>query len=257
MPPDAKTYATWAEFEEFTQQIASIEGFPYPLEWSFAVAEGWDPEEYHALYAAYVASTQIVAQPEDDSLGLKARPLEDLVRYFLEKGGFARDVKELSAPSKWQVDGAGPLNKTAIRKCWGDALSEQCGVQVYMEAKNHVDPATNDEFALHYQRMQDHGCNVGVFASTSGFSIGRGQGIAHNIYHHYLRGIFHLLLVFESFRSVIVERKAPIAVLHEVIIYAMNDAYANDAKLQARYSASACRQATQKASFELLREQSP
>jgi hypothetical protein len=122
---------------------------------------------------------------------------------------------------------------------------------MYMEAKNHIDPATNEEFALHCQRMQDHGCNVGVFASTSGFKMGRGQGIAHTIHHQYLRGIIHLLLVFEAFRSVIVDCKAPLVVLQEVLTYAMNDAHANDGELQARYSAEACQQATRQAYLEL------
>ncbi len=254
MATETESYATWEEFEEFTERVAGIEDFPYPLEWSFAIGEGWDPAVYSAKYVAYVVSTQEVAQPEDDKTELKGQPLEDLLRYFLERGGFARDIDELSAPSKWQVDGAGPLNKSAILRCWGEALSNQCSVQMYMEAKNHIDPATNEEFALHCQRMQDHGCNVGVFASTSGFKMGRGQGIAHEIHHQYLRGIIHLLLVFEAFRSVIVDRKAPFIVLNEVLTYAANDTYANDAELQVRYSAEGCQEAARRAYLELFPE---
>jgi hypothetical protein len=255
MSSETKPYATVKEFEQFVEEVKANRRFPYPLEWTFAVEEGWDWAVYQDKFAAYVLSTQVDLQPDDDKTDLKGKPLEDILRYFLEKGGFAHDIRELSAPSRWQVDGVGLLNRTATVMCWGKDLSSVCSPHIYMEAKNHIAAATNDEFSLHCQRMRLHGCNVGVFASTSGFRIGRGEGIARDIYNLYLKDEIHLLLVFESFRSVIEESKAPLVVLSDVLTYAMNEEYENSVALQQRYSEAACHELAMQTHLELSAEQ--
>lgn len=203
--------------------------------WLFATISGWDKVEYEALYRIYVESTADGADTDE-----KGRALENLARYFLEKGGFARNVREISSYQKWQVDGQGNLNKEVLLIRWGRDLCEAIGFQLYLECKNHTEAMTNEEFSLHAHRMEDHGCNVGVAASTSGYSIGRGAGIAETVHRNTWKNRYHLLLVFESLKLVAVDEVPPLDVLTDVLGYATNDEYENNKELQKRYSQACC-----------------
>jgi hypothetical protein len=244
--------ATWEEYENYMRDVlAKAPSFPCAHEWSFAIGAGWDREQFKTLYSAYVKSTQIVLKPGDNPTELKGRPLERIAHYLLEQGGVVFSIKEMTEPQKWQVDGQGPLNKTALRMCWGEDLCQQIGFQLYMEAKNHSDPVTNDEFARHFQRMEEHECNFGVLVSTSGYRMARGQGIAESIHRNYWRKRFHLLLVFQSIQAVAMEKKAPLVILQEALCYAVNNSYANDSDIQRAYSPAVCH-AVAKAEYEKL-----
>lgn len=240
-------YKTYPNLTEFRALIAELNGnIPsgkYLLEWSLAVESGWDDKEFEELYEAYVKSTQIDIKPGDDPAELKGRPLESVGRYFLEKGGLAYDIKEISDPGKWQVDGCGPVNKTAILLCWGEDLCQRIGIQLYMEAKNHSDPVENSEFSEHYRRMEDHHCNLGVMISTSGYKIGRGKGIAESVYINSCKNRFHVLLVFQSLTAVINKQKPPLIVIQEALVHACNNTYTHDKKIQKYYSQETCQEA--------------
>ncbi len=236
-----KTIATVEEFKEFYNKNAQTLGLD--IEWLFAIQAGWDKEEYENLYKEYVKSTQIQLNPKDNATELKGRPLENLARYFLTNGGIVNRITEITEPGKWQIDGQGPLNNNAILLCWGDELCRQFGFQLYMEAKNHKAPMTNEEFSLHYRRMEEHDCYIGVIFSTSGYKISRGQGIAESIHRNYWRKRFHLLLAFHSLQSVIVDDKAPLKILQDALGYAVNNSYSNDSSVQKLYTKSFCHEA--------------
>jgi hypothetical protein len=76
--------------------------------------------------------------------------------------------------------------------------------------------------------------------STSGYKIAHGKGIAESIYMNTWKSKFHILLVFDSLRAVAVEGKAPMAVLTDAFMYAVNNSYGNDANVQKAYSKEAC-----------------
>ncbi|MBN2267222.1 MAG: hypothetical protein JW725_02670 [Candidatus Babeliaceae bacterium] len=244
-------YATIDEFVEFVRQNWNEKFSSYGQEWSYAISSGWDDVEFERLYNEYVQSTQIELKPEDDATELKGRPLEKIAHYFLEKGGVVKSIKEISDHQKWQVDGQGPLNTTALVNCWGEEIFKKLGIQLYMEAKNHSDPVTNEEFSVHFRRMEEHDCYLGVLISTSGYKIGRGLGIAESIHRHYWRNRFHLLLVFQSISAVKTEGKAPLAVLAEALCHALNNRYVNDADVQKFYSQEACHKAA-RSEFERI-----
>ena len=243
-------YATSDEFMEFMRKNwEKIK--PYRFEWVYATLAGWDKVEFERLYNEYVKSTQITLGPGDDATELKGRPLEKISRYFLEKGGIVTGIREISEPQKWQVDGQGLLNKTAIYEVWGEDICRKIGFQLYMEAKNHSVAVTNDEFSVHVRRMVEHDCYCGVLISTSGYKIGRGKGIAESIHRQYWQNRFHLLLVFQSLREIAVDDKPPLAVLTKTLGYAVNNNYVNDAEIQRLYSAESCRKAAS-AEFQRL-----
>ncbi len=238
------TYATW---DEYVARIAILKenskAFPYLLEWRFATGCGWDQVEFEGLYKKYVESTQINLKPEDNATELKGRPLEVLVRYFLEKGGLVSEIKEITDHGKWQVDGYGLVNKHAVLVLWGEERCLDIGMQVYLEAKNHSDPVKNEEFSVHCRRMLEHHCNLGVMVSTSGYMIGKGLGIAESIYHNSAAKRFHILLVFQSLRAVLAEGKAPMAILGKALLYAFNNLFAADKEVREAYSPEACHKA--------------
>ena len=236
-----ETVASLDEFEAVFKLLVELQHCE--LEWYFAIRSGWDNVEYERLYVEYVESTQRSLNPTDDAIELKARPMERVARYFLEKGGVVRSINEISEPQRWQVDGQGPLNNTAIAICWGEEICRKCGFQLYMEAKNHSDPVTNEEFSVHFRRMEEHDCYVGVMVSTSGYRIWRGRGIAESLHRNYYRDRFHLLLVFQSLQAVVVEGKAPLAILQEVLCFVVNNSYANDPEVQDMYSLTTCHEA--------------
>lgn len=237
-----KPYATLAEFREAMAEFKKgIPSEKYWIEWECAVESGWDKEEFEELYRDYVKSTQVQIRPGDDANKLKGQPLEFIGRYLLEKGGLAYQITSISDPSKWQVDGCGPVNKTAVLMCWGQEYCEMIGIQIYMEAKNHSEPLENNEFSDHYRRMQEHHCNLGVMISTSGYKIARGKGIAESVYIHSVMKSFHVLLVFQSLTAVACEEKAPLVVIQDALFYATNNMYALDKDVQNYYSPETCK----------------
>ncbi|MFX1485031.1 MAG: hypothetical protein ACFFCP_17775 [Promethearchaeota archaeon] len=247
-----KFFPSWDEYEKFVANYgAKLECIGYAHEWIYAMQSGWDPIEFERLYIEYVNSTQIKLKKGDNSTELKGRPLERISCYFLEKGGAVTEIQEIVKSGKWQVDGQGPLNKTALCDCWGNELCQKAGFQLYLETKNHLNAITNEEFSVHFRRMEEHNCNVGVFVSTSGYKIGRGQGIADSIHRNCWRDRFHILLVLNSLRMVAVDGKAPLAVLTQALGYAINDRYANDRPIQGLYSETSCRELA-KSEFQRL-----
>jgi hypothetical protein len=233
-----KPYANWDEFLSRVSALAKL--MPYELEWVCAISAGWEDEEFEKLYREYVRSTQIKLKPKDDANKLKGRPLEKLARYFLEKGGLITEIGEINEIGRWQVDGYGPVNRTSVLYCWSEEKLLKIGPQVYMEAKNHSSPVEKHEFSDHYRRMDEHHCNLGVMISTSGYKVGRGRGIAESIYINSLTNKFHILLVFQSMRDVILRKKPPMAILTKALLYAFNNSYVNDRDVQESYSKKEC-----------------
>jgi hypothetical protein len=235
-----RQFATVDEYFEFAAEHFNELYLPFAHEWNYAVTSGWDDTEFEDLYREYVRSTQIKIGQGDDATELKARPLERIARYFLEKGGVTTEIREISEPGKWQVDGQGPINTTAIRETWGVNICQRLGFQLYMEAKNHRDPATNEDFSVHFRRMEEHDCQLGIFISTSGYRIGHGKGIADSIRENYLMGKFHLLLTFYSLREVVISHKPPLVILKETLCYAVNKSFSTDRKVQKLYTKDYC-----------------
>lgn len=235
-----RQFPTVEEYLSFLRNNFKEEFLPFACEWTHATLAGWADAEFEQLYRDYVQSTQIQIKPGENATELKGRPLERVARYFLEKGAVVTSIKEISEPCKWQVDGQGPLNITAVKSAWGEDISMRLGFQLYMEAKNHSEPTTSDEFSAHYRRMMEHDCRLGVFVSTSGYRIGSGLGIADSIRENYLMNRFHLLLAFSSLCEVVTEKKPPLAVLRDVLCFAANNSYANDAEVQELYSPKYC-----------------
>jgi hypothetical protein len=232
--------ATWEEFKSFVCSTLDTVKFQYKCEWLCAIKAGWDYVKFEQLYAEYVQSTQIKPIAGDNTTDIKGLPLERVARYFLVRGGVTTDIKEISEAGRWQVDGQGTLNRTALLLHWGQDFCYRIGTQLYMEAKNHSDPVTNEEFSAHFRRMVEHCCNIGIMISTAGYSIGRGLGIAQSIHNNSLQNRFHLLLTIRSLHEVAVERKAPWAVLTDALNNALNNSYVNDKDTQYLYSPSHC-----------------
>lgn len=228
----------WVECDQYLQKV--VKSKDLAVEWYQALSSGWVNAEYKRLYEEYVKSTQIKIAARQSATKLKGNPLENLTRYFLHKGGFVTSIKELSAQGQWQVDGQGILNRTSLMRCFGERVCCKFGPQLYMEAKNHIDPATGEEFSAHYLRMDQHGCDVGVFFSTSGYKISRGLGIAESIYHHFLQSKFHLLFAFPSFADVISKEKAPLAIIVEAYTFAANNSFRHDKTVQKIYTKNFC-----------------
>ena len=147
-----------AELELIIDQLVQKAG--YTEEWYFAITSGWDDNEFNYLYSDYVRSTQIIIKPKDDATAIKGRPLEKIAHYILKQGGVVSDIREINDHQRWQVDGQGTLCTTSVNRCFTD-YCKNFGIQLYMEAKNHIDPIENNDFALHTDRMVDHDCMVG------------------------------------------------------------------------------------------------
>lgn len=237
--------ATVKEYSGFIRRVQHrSECMKYAFEWEAAILFGWDDDEFCQLYIAFLESTQarIEDYPGVSPLELKGRPLERLATFFLKKGGIVHDLEEVNVHRHWQVDGQGLLYKTAIINCFGELQARRIGTQLYMECKNHISPISNNDYALHCQRMSEHSCNFGVIFSSSGYSISGGTGIAGSVYHNTLRDVFNILFTVDVFKRVIDDDKPPLFLVREVYDYAVNEKYENDRDLQARYSPSSCHQ---------------
>ena len=230
--------ATVDEFRRLIKILQEKSG--YEAEWYFAICAGWDAVHFDNLYVDYVRSTQVKIRKGDDVAALKGAPLERLARYFLQQGGVATNIRGISAWQRWQIDGQGLLNISAMIMCFGESISNKLGLQLYMEAKNHSEPVGIDEFSSHCHRMEEHKVTLGIFFSTSGYKITQGRGIAESIHHNYLLSIYHLLLSFYSIHSVAVRGKAPLSVLRESLSYAANDSFSKDADVQEIYTKKTC-----------------
>ena len=121
--------ATVDELFEFVHGRFREEYMPYAHEWLHATVSGWDDDEFEQLYRAYVDSTQQEINSSDDATEIKGRPLEEVARYFLRQGGVVTSIREISEHGRWQVDGQGPLNKTAIQSAWGEDICRRIGFE--------------------------------------------------------------------------------------------------------------------------------
>lgn len=237
--------ATVEEYSGFNRRVRErSECLKYAIEWETAILFGWDDDEFYELYIAYLESTQVRLSeiPGASATEYRGRPLERVARFFLERGGVAFDIVELSSPGRWQIDGQGQLRKTSIVDSFGTSLAKKIGFQLYLECKNHSEPVSNTDYSRHCQRMGEHCCNFGVMFSTSGYSIGKGAGIAESIYFNSARDIFHVLFTVDIFKKVIDDEKPPLFLVKEVFGYAVNERYRHDRGLQTRYSKANCHQ---------------
>lgn len=237
--------ATIKDFEHFSTRVGSLsECMKYAVEWEAAILFGWDHDEFIRLYIDYVKSTQATKEdnPGVSWLELKGRPLERLATFFLKHGGVVHDLEEVNAPRRWQVDGQGLIYRKGIIDCFGSTEAEKFGTQLYMECKNHSSTMSNGDYSTHCQRMNEHRCNIGVIFSSSGYSIGGGDGIARSITTKTIQGIFNILFTVDVFKRVIDEDKPPLFLIREAYDYAVNEKFENDVNLQNRYSESHCHQ---------------
>lgn len=229
--------ATLEEYSK-TAEILYSNSDQICFEWFIASRCGWDDIKFSDLYSKYVKSTQKIISSRDNATKIKGQPLESISHFFLKEGGFAVNIRELNNPGKWQVDGQGILSRGTISKCFGEIFCDKFGPQFYLEAKNYINPISNDLFALHSDRMANHFCNVGICFSTSGYKINNGKGIAETIYFKVHRNIFHFLLSFHSIYLVAVKNIPPIIVLNQVLNYALNNQFSFDRDVQRLFSKS-------------------
>lgn len=120
-----------------------------------------------------------------------------------------------------------------------------------VECKNYKTAISGDEFSKYQSRVTKFGCQVGVFVSTSGFSIGNGSGIAQEIHLDFRGDVFHLLLTIEDFCIVYDKKIPPMHLLLESLHNARFNKYRVDKKLQNRMSKGHCREIA-KEYFNLL-----
>lgn len=236
------------EFVDYIAQYPKKDKLKYKEERAFAILAGWDDQKYKYLYRKFIYSTH-------NSLGSgkeKGDTLEELARYFLKYGGIVHDIKELKAGSKWQVDGQGIINKSTMTHFWGEEFNSKIGFQIYLECKNHNDPAEKRDFNDHCTRMDDNNCKLGLFASASGFKIAKGQGIAERLYLTTFQNKFNLLFAVVDFDRIIYDNKPPIIVLIEAIDRTTNDKYRICKVTQEQYSKDYCHDLLKKRYDELF-----
>lgn len=231
---------TLDDFDKIVERLHKIGGMAQPYESSYAVVSGWDPAEFARLYKIYIESTQADLRTTDNNTTkVKGDPLEDIARYFLEKGGIVRNLQPGGRPNRWQVDGIGETYPQRLDKILGRGLAEKCGPQAYMEAKNHNDPMGPEDWAQHCRRMQTHGCKFGISFSTGGYGFKAGQGYAGELYHEWLTGTVHILFSVVDLRRVAVEQEFPWAVLKTAYLRQCNESY-ELTDIQNTYAKKAC-----------------
>jgi len=230
---------TTAEFEAFTRYLMNSGRMDEPADAWAAKCAGWNQEEFEALYKVYIHSTQVIIKPGDNTMKLKGRPLEALARYFIDQGGFARDIKEGGLVGEWQVDGVGSLRHGAVMEVCGSGAWEKFSPKVYIEAKNHASVMDGAEFGQHCSRMSDHSCRCGVTFSTAGYAVGSGLGYAHKIFHNFLTHTLHLLLSITDLEPVATRKKYPLTVLRDAYLRTSEESYRLKS-VQDTYSANVC-----------------
>jgi hypothetical protein len=209
---------------KIAKTIYELNGVNGPYETALAIVSGWRQDEYMEVYKKFLASTQVDLTKDNCSTEVKARPLENLGRYLLDQGGFAADVRSISYPSVWQVDGMGKTRLAVVDMIFGCGISSRFGPQVFFEGKNHQEAMTGGEFSEHCARMHEHDCKCGVVLSVSGYKIKDGKGIAARVYPSHCRGEYHLLLSPKDL-SMIADGTAPLERLKESYLRAADDRY--------------------------------
>lgn len=238
--------ATYDEYMDFLDQLSRVKKFPYAKEWHFAREAKWDQEEYIELYKKYIFTTQRTATSEENKTESKGNPFELLARYFLKHGGIVHDIKELKSGSRWQVDGHGTLNKSNLESAWCSEMMSKIGYQLYLECKNKIDPATKQEFNDHCIRMEDNDCYLGIMASTSGFKITRGRGIAERVYTNHFKNRYNLLLTVRDFDLVIEKNMPPMKIITDALTRTTSDMYRSDPETIEQYTIKHCHKVAQK-----------
>lgn len=138
--------ATAEEFIEYVKKFPESGGFKHKTERAFAIKSGWDDNEYSYLYRKYVRSTQKEVTVNSQTTTEKGDALEVLARYFLKNGGFVKNIRDINAIGKWQVDGQGIINKSIMVTFWGEEINNKIGFQVYLECKNHLESMKKNDF---------------------------------------------------------------------------------------------------------------
>jgi hypothetical protein len=123
---------------------------------------------------------------------------------------------------------------------WGEEINNKIGFQVYLECKNHSSPMKKNDFNDHCSKMEDHQCNLGIVASTSGFKITGGKGIAERIHVNTFKNKFYLLLSIRDFDLAYTEKTPPIALIIESLERTTNDLYRIDPEIQKQYTKRYC-----------------
>lgn len=202
---------------------------------------GWDSEQYKILLDQYVCSTQVtLADSGKSATDEKGDPFEDVVRYFLEKGGVARYISPLTKEGKWQIDGEGLLNRENLMRVWGERDVNQVGSSLLLECKNYSKSVGSGEFCKYNSRMDKFGCQLGILASSAGFSIHNGKGIAEDVYVDSRTKKYHLLLTVEDFCIAYSDDIPPLQILTEALHNAKFDKYQSDKNVQEKMSAKHC-----------------
>lgn len=230
---------TIGEYQDIVENIFS-KFDPYALEWSYANVAGWEDAEYEKLLTEYLKSTQLNVTKDDDATNLKGIPLEELSKYFLEKGGFAREVTELKSHGEWQIDGQGRIVKSNLLAFWQPEIIEDIGPQLFLECKNHKKTVSAPEFTQHHSRMVTLRSNLSVIVSTSGFSIGKGLGISETVFLHSYQKKYHLLLSIQDLCAVVSDNEPPISILTRALLRVTNNRYRKDEEIQKLYSETSC-----------------
>ncbi len=231
---------TEADLMKVAEQVYRMGGMKQTYEATYAALSGWRFEEFDRLYGDYIASTQIdLKATGNNTTAAKGNPLEDVARYFLEKGGIATDVSAGGLPNRWTVDGIGETYPDRLDTFLGAGASKKCGAQLFMEAKNHDAVMSPEHWSQHCMRMGRHGCTFGIAFSTGGYAIGAGKGYAGDLYHDWLQHIVHILLSIIDLRRIAVDRDYPWAVLKTAYLRLTDQAYERP-DIQKLYSTSAC-----------------
>jgi len=231
---------TSEEMKEFARQLRADDAIDQPWEAYYAIRSGWDRKEFLRLYKIYIESTQVdLKSAGNNTTESKGNPLEDVARYFLEKGGVARDVKSGGMPGKWTVDGMGETYPDRLNCILGDGTALMCGPKMYMEAKNHNDAMSPEHWAQHCVRMSNHKCRFGVVFSTGGYKVGHGKGYADVIFHDFLRGVLHILLSVADLQAVAMLKEFPWAVVRTAYIRTTDRGY-ETAEVQKKYTSETC-----------------
>lgn len=242
---------TAEEFIEYVNNFQQIKHLKHAKERAYAITSGWQDNEYSYLYRKYLLSIQGDMASSCKTSKEKGDALENLARYFLEYGGVVKSIKDISAHGKWQVDGQGVINKSIMEFFWGEDFNNKVGFQLYLECKNHSEPMEKADFNDHCTKMDDNNCNFGISASTSGFKITGGKGIAERVYLNTFKNKFYLLLSIRDFDLAHFEKIPPISIIIESLSRTTNDLYRNDPEIQKQYTKDFCQKMAKDRYLEL------
>lgn len=233
------------EIDEIVERLYQRGGLSEPYEASFAVCSGWDPQVFRQLYTAYIDSIGVDLKKQGNrTTELKGAPLEAVARYFLERGGIAKNVLPGGIQEQWTVDGIGDTHMDRFRRILGVAACEKCGSKLYMEAKNHRASMGPEDWAQHGNRMRRHECKLGVVFSTGGYRLGRGQGYMREIFQDFSLGTVHILFSVADLARVAKAEAYPWTVFKDAYRRVSDDTY-ELSEVQNAYSTQTCLQIAQ------------